>query len=387
MHVRSVCLVVSFLLLSSVTCAEENLEMLERANQLKHEGQYEAAAELYEEILAEDHGNKEALAGRDDCLIMITPLIPTQSLMIPPAYDDPEYLALLDSLNHAATPWEKRRVEIALDRFSMKYTGRVFAEDEERLEREVGRIVDKAIRTIEGGAAPQKVWFDTDSALRELQAKAHQSWKGHGPDLLPAAWEKIDRYYGEHGLPNPGQPLTLSLSPAAEVSGEGESTRLTVSLSNESTSPVLLIHFRLIGVEDGGIDYRTRRSGRLTYDGDNDIYLLDTTGEEESDNLFYPGLLMPGGSIGSELNCKPVEEIEAEARFILLDEEALQSVYFLTEHDGPTEIYRPISKADLTRYSESSSFYIEGRLAPIHAPVVLDEIHHVVRAQPFTARF
>lgn len=167
--------------------------LLTRANKKKYAEAYKEAKELYEKVLALDPNNQEALQGKDDCQIMLEPFHLVQALAPPPAdFADPDYQALVKQQAEARTPWDKRRAEIAFNRFALKYTEKIFGEDQARLKQEVDKMIKEALQRIRDGESAENVYQATKENLIALQEKAHRSWKGHGPQFLDSALKKLD---------------------------------------------------------------------------------------------------------------------------------------------------------------------------------------------------
>ncbi|MBU0672734.1 MAG: hypothetical protein KJ732_06895 [Candidatus Margulisbacteria bacterium] len=205
MGTKIIIMFISLFLFMSFTSAnadhEEAASLLSKADNFKYAEKYEEAEKLYDEVLKIDPNNKEALQGKDDCRIMIEPIIPTQHLMIPPAYDDPEYNKLIEQFEQAKTPWEKRRLEIALDRFALKYTGRVYSADVPRWEEKAEKVIARAISKVKVGLPPEYVYQQTKRDLESLQETANRGWKGHGPEILEPALLKLKKLYQENSYP------------------------------------------------------------------------------------------------------------------------------------------------------------------------------------------
>jgi tetratricopeptide (TPR) repeat protein len=168
-------------------------DLLKKAGDLKAAEKYEAAQDLYDRILAIDPGNPEALKGREDCRIMLEPVIPEQALAVPFVLDDPEWRKLQQAADEAKTPWDKRRASLALKRFARKYTGQVYARDREAYTEKADGILREAAAGIEKGMPREAACSRAREKLTVLQEEIHHSWKGHGPDILAPALEKLDK--------------------------------------------------------------------------------------------------------------------------------------------------------------------------------------------------
>jgi len=167
--------------------------LLKRANDFKVAEKYEAARDLYEKVLVIAPDNREALQGKDDCRIMLEPLIPEQSLAVPFGLDDPRLRQIQDDLNKAKTPWDKRRASLAYKRFAWIYTGEVYAREKEVYGKKAGLIIKGAISGIEQGLSYDTVYSLTKDKLTTLQEGIHRSWKGHGPDILTPSLETLEK--------------------------------------------------------------------------------------------------------------------------------------------------------------------------------------------------
>jgi tetratricopeptide (TPR) repeat protein len=168
-------------------------DLLKKAGDLKVAEKYEAAQDLYEQVLALDPGNREALRGKDDCRVMLEPLIPEQALAVPFNLDDPEWRKIQKAADEAKTPWDRRRASLALKRFARKYTGQVYARDKEAYMKRADEILQEAAARMGEGAPRETVCSRAREKLTVLQEEIHHSWKGHGPDILAPALEKLDK--------------------------------------------------------------------------------------------------------------------------------------------------------------------------------------------------
>jgi tetratricopeptide (TPR) repeat protein len=168
-------------------------DLLKKAGDLKVAEKYEAARDLYDRVLELDPENREALRGKDDCRIMLEPVIPEQALVVPFDFHDPEWQKIQKAVDEAKTPWDKRRALLTSKRFARKYTGQVYAGDKEAYIKRADLILQGAAAEIEKGAPRETVCSRTKEKLTVLQEKIHRSWKGHGPDILAPALEKLDK--------------------------------------------------------------------------------------------------------------------------------------------------------------------------------------------------
>lgn len=167
-------------------------DLLRQAGELKASEKYEAAASLYDRILVLDPGNREALTGKDDCRMMLEPVIPEQALAVPPGLDDPEWRRIQRAIDEARTPWDRRRAERALKRFARQYTGRVYARDRDTFMKKAEGIVEEAAAEMGKGVSPDPICSRAREKLTLLQEALHRRWKGQGPDVLTPALEKLD---------------------------------------------------------------------------------------------------------------------------------------------------------------------------------------------------
>lgn len=125
----------------------------------------------------------------------LEPLIPVQHLMVPVGWDDPEYQELIRQADQAKTPLEKRRAEIALQRYALKYTGQVFSRSEAEFKKKADKIVNRAIMRYEFGSSAALEYCLAKHDLAKLQQEADQSWKGHGPEIERLALNRLSGYF------------------------------------------------------------------------------------------------------------------------------------------------------------------------------------------------
>jgi hypothetical protein len=123
---------------------------------------------------------------------MLEPVIPEQALVVPFGLDDPEWQKIQKAVDEAKTPWDKRRALLASKRFARKYTGQVYARDREAYTEKADWILRGAAAWIEEGAPREAACSRARGKLTALQEEIHRSWKGHGPDVLTPALEKLD---------------------------------------------------------------------------------------------------------------------------------------------------------------------------------------------------
>jgi hypothetical protein len=70
--------------------------------------------------------------------------------------------------------------------------GEMFAKDRERYSAQADEIVNQALERIKHGEAAAKVIPETIQVLQELQDHVNRSWKGHGPDVITRAGERLE---------------------------------------------------------------------------------------------------------------------------------------------------------------------------------------------------
>ncbi|MFH1347922.1 MAG: hypothetical protein ABIH22_04450 [Candidatus Margulisiibacteriota bacterium] len=354
-------LILTFLLLSllvSFVSARDPYQniitILEKAEALKYAENYEEAEKLYDEVIKMDPDNIKAQKGKDDCRIMIEPIIPMQHLM--PTMIDPEYLELIKKSEEAKTPWDKKRAEISLEHYAVRYTGKVFGEQSKEWDKKADKIVAAGINKAKNSADPETTYLETEKELRSLQESAHRSWKGHGPDILDAAIAKLDKYYDENDLFTPSKPLTLSFITSPEVTKEGQVVGLTISLANKSSIPIILISFQLEGLNYETFSWQKALYGSLSYDKKKDEYLYNIIAQQETPQIFNMGLLLPGGKTTFTKKARiPKLKNKAIISFVFLDDETLKRVYFFNKGKGINHIYKPITGAKLKNLSESQA--------------------------------
>jgi hypothetical protein len=167
-------------------------DLLKSARELQAAEKYGAAESFYDRVLALDPGNREALKGKDDCRIMLEPVIPEQALAVPPGLDDPEWQRIQKAVDEARTPWDRRRALLASKRFARKYTGRVYARDRDAFLKKAEGIVQEAAVGMGRGLPAEAVCAGAMEKLTLLQDDLHRQWKGQGPDVLTPALEKLD---------------------------------------------------------------------------------------------------------------------------------------------------------------------------------------------------
>lgn len=245
--IRTLTALLLFLAYTSTAFGQDPAPLLEKANELKYAEKYEDAESLYDQILKTHPQNNGALRGKADCRVMLEPIIPVQHLGIPAGYSDPKYLELLQQLERAKTPWDKRQLEIALDRFALKYTGQVYTEDAKRKEETVETIIKKAEQRIKAKEPSEIVYLETSKELLLLQKHADRSWKGHGPEILVPALKKLDDFYSDKKLSNPSKPIVLTVKISPERPKEDDEVSLTATLKNMSSFPIILVDFQIEG--------------------------------------------------------------------------------------------------------------------------------------------
>ncbi|MBU0686957.1 MAG: hypothetical protein KKB81_03830 [Candidatus Margulisbacteria bacterium] len=363
----------------------ERSPLLDQANALKSAEKYEDAEKLYDEVLSTDPDNLEALNGKDDCRIMLEPIIPMQMLAIPMGYDDPEYLELLKREEEAQTPWDKRRAEIALDRFQMKYMGRVFSEDEDRFNQHVKEIIDQAIQKVKSGESSQKAYIAAEKELNDLQSRAHQNWKGHGPQIIGPAINKLNQAYQNNHYPIPTNLLILSFDIATQESKEKDVYDVKVSVQNRFSYPVVLIDFQIEGKEYKDFSWQRPMYGVLNYNEDTDRYYYNFLSQQETIPKFNLALLFPDRTTNFQKKMRiPDSGLQATIQFVVIDNETIGNVYIVKESSGNNDVYEPADFRDLKQRAKEDFFVSEETIFPGPDAIIFNIDESKVRTQDFT---
>lgn len=375
----------SFVSLAKDLPSKNNVpNLLSQANKLKHAEKYEDAEKLYDTILITDPENKEALQGKDDCRIMIEPVIPMQHIAVPLVLDDPEYLRVLEMSKKAKTPWDKRRAELAHERYAVKYTGKVFGEAREEFEKRAERILRKARKKVAKGYFTDKAYLEADTELRNLQKRAHQGWKGHGPEILEPALKELNEFYQENNYPNPSHPLTLSFETSPEVTEKGQVVGLTVTLKNKSSFPIILMDLQLGGLRYRTFSWQKAMYGSLIYDNKKNLYYYNGLAQQETYNHFNQGLLFPGQSLSFNKKARIPEPTPAViVSFVILDDETLKNVYVAKDFKGMMDEYVPADLKKLKSITIDKRFTFEDARFPSRGAIVFDNQGSPVREQLF----
>lgn len=376
-------IIFALLFLFATTClAEDTKILLEKANQLKHQAKYEEAEGLYLQVLEYDPYNPEALHGREHCRIMIEPLIPTQHLALPPEFDE-EHHALIQQLEEAEAPWDRRRIQMELFRMQERHTGDVFAEDEAEWTMFADETLSQGFERLKQGDSPQQVYLETEKELVDLQRQANRAWKGHGPKVLKPALEKLDKFYKDHNYKNPALPLILSVEINKESSEEGKDADLIASITNTSSFPVVLLDMYL--EEQGHKIFAWQRTmrGTLHYNETKDEYLYHRQDQQESPPLFNTGLLFPNQTLTFiKRNRIPKQKTSAQVGFVLLDDPE-SMVYIQKSSDGANVTYKPVKVVDIAYLATVKSFFVKEGPSPAHGTVIFDDRDEAIRMQSF----
>jgi tetratricopeptide (TPR) repeat protein len=357
MQSKIIALIPILLLLVSMCAAKDIPAMLAEANKLKYAEKYEEAEKIYNEVLKIDPKNKAALQGKDDCRVMLEPIIPMQHLMVTEI--DPEYSELINHHKNASTPWDKKRAEIAYERYAVRYTGKVFGEAGKKLEKEADEIIAAAAKRVEGGEDPEKVYLETEKELTEKQRIAHRGWKGHGPQFLEKVLNKLDKIYKDNNWSNPYEPLTLSAKASPEATKEMDISELTVSIKNKSQSPVILLAFQFEGLRYITFSWQKAMHGDLSFDKEESVYRYNSLAQQETYHYFNNGLLLPSQTAVFRKSVRiPKPTSNAYVRFVVLNEESMRHVYIPSGEDIDT--YVPISYEELKAAAGPDYFTEEG---------------------------
>jgi tetratricopeptide (TPR) repeat protein len=352
---------------------------LTKADELKHAEKYEEAEKVYEEILKIAPDHLEALKGKDDCWIMLHPPLPMQHL-VPPVFDE-EYEKLLKRKDEANTPWDRRRAEFMIECYGMKHTGRIFVKDKKELEEKAGKLIEKAVPRIQAGENAENVYLETAEELKSLQVEAHCSWKGHGPDILEPSLEELDKIYKDKGFSNPTRPLALSARTLPEVTAEGEMAELTLTITNKSSTPVILLDLWLAGLKHNTFSWQKPMHGSLNYDKEKDLFYYNALAQQETYGVFNLGLLFPGHTAGFQKKVRiPKPICEAYVRFAVLDDETIKYVYT----EGKDNIYSPASLKELSSRTRDKVMITEDPLFPGEGAIIFDDTQAYIWNQSFT---
>lgn len=368
------------LILLSMCVAKDIPSMLSEANKLKYAEKYEAAEKIYDEVLKIDPENVEAINGKDDCRVMLTPIIPMQHLA--PTEIDPESRKAIKRWEEAKTPWDKKRAEIALELDAVRYTGKVFGEQSEKLSKEVDALIEKAASKIARGLNPERVYLDTERELFDMQQNTNRAWKGHGPEILKPAMERLIKYYDENNLPDPSDPMLLSAGTSPEVTQEGEVSELTVTIKNRSSLPVILIDFQFEGLDYLTFTWQKAMYGELSYDGTKDVFVYNPLAQQETYHHFNLGLLFPGQTTTFRKAARiPQPRPTAYLRFVPVSSHDLKSIY------APTDDDRVYSRADLFELRRNAPVELslsDENPFPGKGTIIFDTQESIIRMQSFT---
>jgi hypothetical protein len=162
---------------------------------------YEEAKALFEKALQLEPGNQRAIAGIADCEEMLRGYVPVQHMVPVGRLSDASLLLPVEgdptpSQNPPAPrkmPWELLREKRQRDREGMAYTGTMFGRVVEEASSQADGIIAKAVAM--AGKDPSSSRAIHDAAVAEIEAlqeRLHRGWKGHGPDVLGAALEKLE---------------------------------------------------------------------------------------------------------------------------------------------------------------------------------------------------
>ncbi|MFC1568096.1 tetratricopeptide repeat protein [Candidatus Margulisiibacteriota bacterium] len=367
------------LIATAKDASEEVSFLLTRADALKHAEKYEEAERLYLEALRLDPDNLAAQKGRQDCQIMLEPAIPMQHLL-PPMHDE-GYKELIKEMEKAETPWDKRRAEIAIECYGVEYTGKVFAKEAKDLAAKADEMIEQAVQRAKKAGAEESTYMETAEKLKSLQAEADCGWKGHGPAILETSLEKLDKLYKAAGYSNPTKPLAIAAQTSPEVTAEGQAVELLLSVTNRSSTPVILIDLWLAGLEHKTFSWQKAMFGSLEYNNERDIFYYNQLAQQETYGIFNLGLLFPGQTTGFRKKVRvPSPSAEAHVRFAVLDEETVKYVY-IEKKDAS---YEPASLVELKSLARDRSLITEEPRFPDKATVIFDDFQARVWTQSST---
>ncbi|MBU1026480.1 MAG: hypothetical protein KKA31_02000, partial [Candidatus Margulisbacteria bacterium] len=352
--------------LLSFAQAKDVTSLLAEASKLKHAEKYQEAEKLYDEVLKIEPGNKEALQGKDDCFIMLNPPVPMQHLM--PTMIDPEYIELIDKSSAAKTPWEKRRAEMAMEMYAVRYTGKVFGEAGKKFNEQAAEIIERAQTRIKNKEDSNKVYLETEKELKELQKAAHQGWKGHGPEFLQEALGELNKVYKEKGLPNPSALLTLEFKTSPKATKEGTVVELTVSLTNNSKNPIILNSLQIDGSDYQTFTWQKAMYGSLNYEKKEDKYIYNPLAQQETYGYFNVGLLFPGQTTSFTKSVRlPQPEPTVNIEFNIADEETIKYIYLPKEN---SDEYLPASLEQINKLPHNNTKVDEKGLFPTNQTII-----------------
>ncbi|MEA3494026.1 MAG: hypothetical protein U9R38_06535 [Candidatus Margulisiibacteriota bacterium] len=251
----------------------------------------------------------------------------------------------------------------------------------EKLNKEVDALIVKAISKIERGLNPERVYLDTERELFDMQKSANQSWKGHGPEILKPAMEKLINYYDEKELPDPSDPLLLSISASPEVTQEGEVSELTVTIKNRSSLPIILIDFQFEGLDYLTFAWQKSMRGDLSYDGTKDVFVYNPLAQQETYHHFNLGLLFPGQTTTFHKTARiPEPKPTAYLRFVPVSSYDLKNIYSTTD----STIYSQADIFELQRNAPVEITLSDKNTFPGKGTIIFDTEESIIRMQSFT---
>jgi len=179
---------------STAVTAEENLT---EASRLMKSEKYEQAEKAYAAVLSQDAQNAEALKGLDDARIMLRPFYVIQHLVPPP--EDKNYAKLNKQFDDAKTPWDKRRAEFAMEKYSIQYTTDMFRLQRSGAEETIDRIIKYACDDVKKGIPAKQAFITAQRKIRKVQDGLNRDWKGSGPPVFKKSLARLKKTYDENG--------------------------------------------------------------------------------------------------------------------------------------------------------------------------------------------
>ncbi|MFH2034197.1 MAG: hypothetical protein ABIJ26_05785 [Candidatus Margulisiibacteriota bacterium] len=347
--------------LSFVAGAEEKVvtvtipEVLKTASELMYAEKYEEALKEYESILAVEPDNKEALQGKADSELMLSPPMLVQALAPPAGFMGPEYEAAYKAYEDARTPWDKRRAEIAINRLAMRYTGEVFENDKERYTAEADRLISEAQQKIVEGANPNDVYLETRARLLEMQETLDRGWKGQGPQIFEDAINKLQSIYRYNGYQIPLSIVNFTVADTGkEPSKLGGLRRMSIKVENRFEEPVILIKVISDGPLDGSYSWQISEYGSVDHDSLKNEYVFNGLAQQATPPVFNGGIVFPGETAFAEFDVV-VDQVKKKFTlgFAVLTGDIYDQI-FLPADDRLMEVYAPADAKSIEDYRLST---------------------------------